>query len=120
MTNQEILDKAFKQAFLNGWLPDEFPYTKLERVEYYRGNTLLFHLRSKDTYGTTFSTALFTQLFRHDFAKALWGDFFDPSNPIGEVPTDQRSFLLNAPAWQRHLMLMVIADDPIKYLGENL
>jgi hypothetical protein len=47
-------------------------------------------------------------IFNHDFARALWG----------EAPADQ-----DLPArykWEEHLMLMVIADDPIAYLGEHL
>jgi len=35
---------------------------------------------------------------------------------LGAVP----GYIDDAPKWQYHLMLMVISDDPIKYLGENI
>lgn len=64
-------------------------------------------------------------IFDHDFARALWGDkpyetgmfyngspdaFFANSDLVEEV----------VPVWQHHLQQMVIANDPIKYLGENI
>lgn len=39
-------------------------------------------------------------IYNHDFAKALWGE-----KPLG---------------WRYHLQMMVVADDPIEYLGEHL
>lgn len=51
-----------------------------------------------------------TLIYNHDFAKALWGD--DPSwaiNPEEHVEN-----------WQHHLQQMVIADDPLEYLGNNI
>lgn len=57
-------------------------------------------------------------LFNHDFAKALWPEVIDG--------VEYKAYLLNEPKrtkrwiWQHHLQQMVIADDPIKYLGEHL
>jgi hypothetical protein len=49
-------------------------------------------------------------IFNHDFAKALWGDM----HPMNDhIPNWQL-------AWQYHLMQMVIAEDPIQYLGKNI
>lgn len=53
-------------------------------------------------------------IFNHDFAKALWpGWDLTPENAklIGKPPR---------PVFHRYLQEMVIADDPIKYLGEHL
>lgn len=58
-------------------------------------------------------------IFDHDFAKALWGDNLNVTEQIhhwasGDVT---RAMLKN---WQLYLQQMVIAEDPIKYLGEHL
>lgn len=45
-------------------------------------------------------------IFNHDFAKALRGE---KKIIVGMIEP-----------WKYHLQQMVIADDPIKYLGENL
>lgn len=47
-------------------------------------------------------------VFHQEFAKALWSGI-RPENGFGQVED-----------WQYHLKQMVIAEDPIKYLGENL
>jgi len=52
-------------------------------------------------------------IFSHDFAKALWGD--EPWDALqGELDH------VRSPKWMCRLQQMVIADDPIKYLGDNL
>ena len=55
-------------------------------------------------------------IFNHEFAKALWGEavFGTLAELAGDVPPNR------LPHWQYHLQQMVIADDPIKYLGENM
>lgn len=50
-------------------------------------------------------------IFNHDFAKALWPP--DDETLEGFTSTDN-------PMWQYHLQQMVIAQDPIKYLSENI
>jgi len=52
-------------------------------------------------------------IFSHDFAKALWGEeeLQHVNQAFSKVVKD---------GWRRHLQQMVIAEDPIKYLGENL
>ena len=64
-------------------------------------------------------------LFNHDFAKALWGeDKVIPHTPaLDEYAPFMRLFaeaLVPSKKWQHHLQQMVIAEDPIKYLGEHL
>lgn len=55
-------------------------------------------------------------IYWHDFAKALWNTprWTNPGEGVHFETYDGRS------EWQYHLQQMVIADDPIKYLGENI
>jgi len=58
-----------------------------------------------------------TYIYRHDFAKALWGEHT-------ETMTVQNNTLnvtqvIDMDGWRYHLQQMVIANSPIKYLGEN-
>lgn len=104
LSNQEILTKALERAVDNGWyLPK--PFTD--------GADAAERMRLFDDIGQM-----------QDLAKALWG---------GEVVCDhcldvdcgrgvycgKDNRRLN-PSWEVHLQQMVIADDPIKYLGENI
>lgn len=54
-------------------------------------------------------------VYSHAFARALWGDEMK-----GEGFYNQIGQEILMPAFRYHLQQMVIADDPIKYLGENL
>jgi hypothetical protein len=101
MTNQEILEKAIQKAIAGGWKPwwgddrlevDETPYIKTYNDIYDEPGFMEF--------------AHEQVIFNHDFAKALWG----------EVP-EKRVYPYG---WKQHLQRMVIADDPIKYLGEHI
>ena len=51
-------------------------------------------------------------IFNHDFAKALW------SEEINDEEYRYTSYEI--PMWQYHLQQMVLAEDPIKYLEENI
>lgn len=55
-------------------------------------------------------------IFSHDFAKALWGEeewqYADDAEDIPDAKLTE--------GWQYHLQQMVIAEDPIAYLGEHL
>lgn len=107
MTDQEILEKAIKKAVHGGWD--------------YRGfvhEDDFTPLRNPDV-------SIYEIIFNHDFAKALWG-----GEPKNHVAYKYRSFSDAAdipqagdgilPICWWHLQQMVIAEDPIKYLGENL
>lgn len=80
-------------------------------------------------------TELKTYLFDHELAKALWGDW--PMAYDGSRLTTKEYFgymhkeklwagyyesdvAYKGKIWQYHLQQMVVADDPIKYLGENM
>jgi len=90
MTNQEILEKAIK------------------KVEAQTGQV----------YAHTMFELFDDLTILQDFAKALWGSFNDDLSPGMPRLTFQQPTRL-PDKWQYHLQQMVIAEDPIKYLGEN-
>lgn len=103
MTNQQILTKAIKKATNNGWkfregyvfLDDWKTPAPLKSVQFLETAT-----------GEVWHIPYQGIIFNHDFAKALWGD-----------AEHGQSQLEN---WQEHLQQMVIAEDPISYLGSHL
>lgn len=54
-------------------------------------------------------------IYSHDFAKALWNGTTNQSQFVEGVYDEQPIY-----NWQHHLKQMVVAADPIKYLGENI
>ena len=124
MSNQEILEKAIQKAVAGGWkpLPSSIPIA----IDQWRGQsmvkvTVLFGSRNE----TAWVRELEGIIFNHDFAKALWGD--EEGDYIAPVYVKRQEDFehdhtdsYHGPAWKHHLMQMVIADDPIKYLGENI
>jgi hypothetical protein len=117
MTNQEILTKAIEKAVAGGW---DF-FHQLHRSDDYiwfdSPLTNKWDIRLTD--GSQRSCNIdrvpggINIIFNHDFAKALWGD-----SVYGLVPDDPAQPDLKE--WQWQLQRMVIADDPIQYLGSNL
>lgn len=97
MSNREILEKAVELAIDGG--------LKTNRTDIYTIDDPRFSLDWPYNYRDF--------IYEHDFAKALWGEegcgSADPFEPFSDVKR-----------WQFHLQRMVIADDPIAYLGENL
>ncbi len=55
-------------------------------------------------------------IFNHDFAKALWGNRETKDHFGGQV----EFYDFGGEDWQYHLMCMVIAENPIEYLGANI
>lgn len=122
MTNLEILTKAIQKAIDGGWVPKtpddetmDLPLkTAQDVIEYWDLDWK--EMDWPDTYCHI--------IFNHDFAKALWGEELDYCMAC------ERSHSCSADCdmgcgnctqgWKFHLMLMVIAEDPIKYLGENI
>jgi hypothetical protein len=126
MTHQEILTKAIDKAVAGGWKP--FEYGMPTRIEQWQGDHMVniavdfpLHTGSID-----WVRELEGIIFNHDFAKALWGDSIGlygiakrnivPGFVTPEDVRDLRKMYL----WQYHLQQMVVADDPIKYLRENI
>lgn len=103
MNNQEILTKAIEKAIANGWRP----WGKTKPADVW---VLCFELE----YGKEIARSL---IFSHPFAKALWGE--EQLYTEREAWEGNFKVRVHMTAWQLHLQQMVIADDPIKYLGEN-
>lgn len=114
-SNQEILEKAIKKAIDNG-----FDGTRFWTVDFTpKGAAKAIYKYRNPPYEQV--------VFSHDFAKALWGGGF--SCPLcGAVwpkdliwcCDDRQTEDDKTPTWRYHLQMMVIAPDPIKYLGEHL
>lgn len=109
MDNYEILEKAVQKAINNGWKRQATGHrTKAELNQIYWNDR-------------------FTIIYNHDFAKALWGDgrhryeWLDDDIVYEQKLWDADDGLsFGGKLWQFHLQQMVVAPDPIKYLGENL
>ncbi|SIC58911.1 hypothetical protein [Mycobacteroides abscessus] len=128
MTNQQILEKAIQKAVDGGWYPrgiqfdcvtndDPKGYAWTGTWEGYQQMEAKGYL-PPDTHPVPRLVDVDPELFifNHDFAKALWGDGRDKE---GKVPIGDFRWYMG-PYWQYHLQQMVIADDPIKHLGEHL
>lgn len=118
---QKILEKAITKAIDGGW-------------NYYKGSKFenFKHRKEFDVLSMAglcvdlhYGPRLWPEqvVFNHDFAKALWGEpKATVSIAIGGsyvIPTEKEIRAGNF-GWQYHLQQMVIADDPIAYLGANL
>lgn len=141
MTNAEVLEKAIAQAVENGW---DYPYyTKDFHVHdepdpNQDGRHEVWVIWGKDereTYPNENNAP--DIIFRHDFAKAFWGEelacefcgeeAYNGTNEEGEEywqcdgeeshsdwgEAEQKQY-------QYHLQQQVISDDPIQYLQKGL
>lgn len=102
MTNNEILGKAIQKAIDGGWKAPS-----LIVALYSNASTSSFKGQNVEMI-RGFITG-------HEFAKALWGTKRDSM-----VYYEYRGDPHYDEDWLHHLQQMVIADDPIKYLGENI
>lgn len=123
MTNQEILEKTIKKAIDGGYNFQEMP-----------GEIGDLWLNKMDEWQIEWKTDQYTWnysvtglIFSHDFAKALWGEEEHGTDGAkwGTVDDCTRCGMIDHEystmyCWQYHLQQIVIADDPIKYLGENI
>jgi hypothetical protein len=107
--NQAILKKAIQKAIDGGWNNIE----GFVPINLGAGDV---GLEYADSSAVVLPMAM---IFNHDFTKALWGD--KHTWKISGVSTDSSSFqITDLPDSAHHLQQMVIAVDPIKYLGENI
>lgn len=135
-TNQEILTKAIEKAIAGGWrvvdvrsipaeeLTLEHIVKKLSndsiiilatetQKEYVMGVPSLGKWETVRGIPVWDNTQGFHQLiFNHDFAKTFWGE-----EPRVDLTLRRHGTLKN---YEFHLACMVLADDPIKYLGEHI
>lgn len=103
MSNQQILEKAIQKAIDGGW------HGRLDKTVISGTWVVAGGLHIKLDGAPPKEV-----LYDHSFAKTLWGaETLSPN--YGDME------MLNEPdyAWEHHLQQMVIAPDPIKYLGDN-
>jgi hypothetical protein len=125
MSNQEILEKAIQEAQTNGFMPEyKFSFSKD------MGWTYVLREKPEQTKGgmVVNVTGMLSEgdiIFGHDFAKALWGEEDTPYDTwsnrkysAGGGGPDEDWY--DGQLWEFHLQQMVIAEDPVQYLGENL
>lgn len=126
MNNQEILTKAIQKAIDSGWdIMDKYEANKFDvQQDVFQGNYVVGFLQNDDAREVLTNTLHWSEIiFNHDFAKALWGTELIWNY---ELPSETTAVLTNgqifqrAECWQYHLMQMVIAADPLEYLGEHL
>lgn len=127
MSNQEILEKAIQKAIDGGWKPrgldgeqyksfelpgspmNENNYSLLIRFGGFGGEVMAYE----------------ELIFDHDFAKALWPENLcqcgAPYNSTHDAVSGGKVTVHRyVDDWKHHLSHMVIADDPILYLGEHI
>lgn len=107
MIDQEILEKAIQKAIDGGWNA-----TIVTRED---GHVNLSFGDNHQAFFWDGNLNHFDIIFSREFAKALWGE-----NQIWWGHANAPEARHEIPAWQYHLQMMVIADDPIKYLGDNI
>lgn len=116
MSNKEILEKAISKAIDGGWdiLARAEADGFMVREDSY-GNLYVAWNPDVDDFEEGDEVGVWAQswqevVFDHSFAEALWSGEKTMRDPTGTH---------FASGWQYHLQHMVVAEDPIKYLGEN-
>lgn len=113
--SQEILKKAITLAIKNGWrgTDDNAPTQWLSTLA--KDQVAIDNAGGEDQ--LFFREDWFPVIFNHLFARALWGEDI-LIRPMEDFNNDTSRYYL--PNWQYHLQQMVVAADPIVYLGKNI
>jgi hypothetical protein len=119
MANHEILEKAIQKAIDGGW---KTPWLSTIHV-----SNLQIDDDCKVYWNFNEYVAAEEIIFNHDFAKALWPDpmiitedqYEKLSNGKIVKVEDTKEWGLPYQMYRFHLQMMVVADDPIKYLRDN-
>lgn len=122
MNKSEIIRAAIKKAASNGLHPGA-ALTTMDMLDksvtvISPGELLARNMESNILFRQT-------MLFNKEFAKALWGERLVDMRTgnklvLKKIQAGAVYAIYTLPSWQYHLQQMVIADDPIKYLGEHL
>lgn len=112
MTHREILEKSIRKAIDNG-----FRYRGYKQFKVYVPDLNWIEFNDLPL-ATHVSLEPYSLIFNHDFAKALWGEHTETM--IVQNNTLNVKQVIDMDGWRYHLQQMVIAEDPIKYLGYNL
>lgn len=120
--SQQILTKAIKKAIAGGWHNGEqlLPFELLDSMLPEGAETdidpSVFEIKHKmlELDGGDYVNVE-AVIFDHDFARALWGKGKTFKHKDGTLITIE-----NPNYWKVKLRSMVVAKDPIKYLGEHI
>jgi hypothetical protein len=121
MRSEDIVRQAVDKALKNGWRLNGFPdHTKFD-VDF-TGKDITFmkweeKLQDGPGWTARYKWDAYRLIFNHDFARALWGKSLVHNNYKGSEGVD---VVIHREAWQYHLQQMVIAEDPIRYLGDHI
>lgn len=118
---KEILEKAIQKAIDDGYKPDGIQDVTRIKPTIRNGQVWVRWLNND---GQEVIQDIEHVIFNHDFAKALWGEELHHETFIVPKELNKRfagtQNLDIKPIWQYRLQQMVIADDPIEYLGEHI
>src|SRR5690348_1104379 len=110
MSSQDKWIKIIEKARKGGW---KYPFFKLYSWEVDSNVPAIWFYDKKAKNGDTslFAKTFQEFIFEHSFAKAFWGE---ESLSITDKSTLERMYPIVwwGPAWQVHLMRMVIQKDP--------
>jgi hypothetical protein len=130
-TDQQILTKAIEKAIAGGWkwAREDDPAPTPKAVL----NQFRLPVEANDGDGFRHRVAWETLVYSPPFAQALWPAGTEEKRWIPEQEITRyvdgttytkrghyRTVFTNGRNWRYHLQQMVIADDPIKYLGDNV
>lgn len=107
MSNKQILKQAIEKVIKNGWkIPDELNINLEEKMAYdlLVGKTAVYY----------------ALIFSHSFAKEFWG-----KHVVCSITGLKECFCNVAgatwlPAWQYHLLRMILQEKPLQYLKKFL
>lgn len=123
MDKKDVLERAITKAIAGGYKPDGITEMKSYKPTIRNGQAWV---RWFNDSGQEVIQDLEHVIFNHDFAKAIWGDFTATHNGTDiSSATDWSKHIddrvvIKQMGYKYHLQQMVIADDPIKYLGKHL
>lgn len=118
MTSREVLEAAIDIATRNGWQLHESVPQHMVAIRTMTDHRIYWEL-ILDSAGKTqgiSESSVYGLIFSHDFVRALWPGKIE----VYRSSDDVSDFYDKVAAWQYYLQQMVIADDPVKYMGENI
>lgn len=118
MTDKEILEKAIEKAIANGWEFDNYDKWQWHAVK--KTDTVMndWYYFSLFYDGERRIIDAYRIIFHSDFAKSLWGEHTETMTVQNNTLNVKQ--VIDMDGWRYYLQQMVIAGDPIKYLGKHI
>lgn len=106
MSSQQILQKAISRAIDGGWINPS------SSRQYWSPSELAKWLIEIEEVPCL--------IFNHEFAKSIWGEEPVRNWTLKSNGELDKPAAFTVPVWKIRLQEMVIAEDPVRYLGDNL